>query len=55
MDNTLKVWDLSDGRVLAGFDCEGVLLACAITSDRQTIVAGDAGGGVHFLRLEGVT
>jgi WD40 repeat protein len=53
-DNTLKVWDLDTGVCLATFSGDSGFLACAVTPDGRTFVAGDEGGRVHFLRLEGV-
>jgi WD40 repeat protein len=53
-DNTLKVWDLESRRVIASFTGESALLCCAAAPDGVTIVAGEASGRVHFLRLEGV-
>ena len=49
-DQTLKVWDVETGEVTATFSCDGAAYCCAFTIDR--FVAGDAGGHVHFLRLE---
>jgi WD40 repeat protein len=50
-DHTLKVWDLETGKAIATFTCDGAAYCCAfITDDR--LIAGDAGGRVHFLRLE---
>ena len=50
-DKTLKVWDLETGLPLATFHCDASPWCCAFASG-QTIVAGDAGGRLHFLRLE---
>ena len=51
-DNTLKVWDLATCAVVATFTADGPVLACAVAPDGGTIVAGDALGRLHFLRLE---
>jgi WD40 repeat protein len=51
-DNTVKVWDLETGAVLATFTCDGAAHCCAFSDALKLIVAGDAGGHVHFLRLE---
>lgn len=51
-DRTLKVWDLETGEVLATLTADALMFCCAF-ADAQTILAGDAGGHVHFLRLEG--
>ena len=51
-DQTLKVWDLETGEVLATFTCDSAAHGCAFADDGRLIVGGDAGGHVHFLRLE---
>ena len=48
-DNTLKVWDLESGLILATFTSDAGVLCCACVG---MIVAGDAGGHVHFLQVE---
>ena len=52
-DKTLKVWDIESGKILASFSGDAPFLACAISPDDRTIVAGDESGRVHFLRLIG--
>jgi WD40 repeat protein len=54
IDKTLKVWDLSSGELIDTFTGEGALWCCAVAPDGVTIIAGEASGRVHFLRLEGV-
>ena len=49
---TLQVWDLETGEVLATFTCDDSAYCCAFSAARKLIVAGDADGHVHFLRLE---
>jgi WD40 repeat protein len=49
---TLKVWDLETGKVLVTFTADGYVTACAVSPDGVRIVAGDALGRVHFLRLQ---
>ena len=51
-DKTLKVWDLTSGECLATFTADAAVWACSCAPDGLTIVAGDEGGRVHFLRLE---
>jgi len=51
-DKTLKVWNLETRNIVASFKGDGELLACAVAPDGVTIVAGEASGRVHFLRLE---
>ncbi len=49
-DQTLKAWDVETGEVTATFTCDGAVYCCAFIGNR--FIAGDAGGHVHFLRLE---
>ena len=49
-DRMLKVWDLESSEVLATFTCDGSADCCVCAALNQ-IVAGDAGGHLHFLRL----
>ena len=51
-DQTLKVWEVESGAFLATFTCDSALLHCAAAEDCQLIVAGDAGGRVHFVHIE---
>jgi WD40 repeat protein len=51
-DKTLKVWDLNTGDILSTFTCDGATRCCAFSDALKLIVAGDAGGHLHFLRLE---
>jgi len=51
-DQTLKVWDLTTELLLASINLDASIRCCSVTPDGQTIVAGDEGGMVHFLRLE---
>ncbi len=50
-DRTLKLWDLESGATIATFTCDAAVRCCAFTDD-HTILAGDAAGRLHFLRLE---
>jgi WD40 repeat protein len=50
-DATLRAWDVETGRALAVFTADSGVWACAIAPDGQTIVAGDASGRIHFLKL----
>ena len=51
-DNTVKLWNLETGQVLATFTCDSAAQCCAFSDALNLIVAGDAGGHLHFLRLE---
>ncbi len=53
-DKTLKLWNLETGEVIANFSGESSMYCCAISADGVTIMAGEASGRLHFLRLEGV-
>ncbi|WP_353063802.1 NB-ARC domain-containing protein [Tunturibacter psychrotolerans] len=50
-DRTLKVWDVESGECIATFTCDSRAPCCAF-ADYRTIIAGDAGGRLHFLSLE---
>ena len=50
-DNTLRLWDLRDGKELVTLTVDGNVKACSLAPDNRTIVAGDGFGRVHFLRL----
>ena len=50
-DRTLKVWDVETGEAIAIFTSDSTLYCCSFTTDDH-LVAGDAGGQVHFLHLE---
>ncbi|BAZ13109.1 WD repeat-containing protein [Calothrix sp. NIES-4071] len=52
-DTTLKVWNFQSQKEIAGFTGESSINCCAIAPDGTTIVAGEASGRLHFLRLEG--
>jgi WD40 repeat protein len=52
LDRTLKVWDLETGKCLATFTCDSVPTCCGYSNALKLIVAGDADGHLHFLRLE---
>jgi WD40 repeat protein len=50
-DHTLKLWDAETGTTLAAFTCDASATSCVFVNE-DTILAGDAGGHLHFLRLE---
>jgi len=50
-DRTPRLWDRESGREIATFTGESVMACCAVTSDGQTIIAGDHSGRVYSLRL----
>jgi WD40 repeat protein len=51
-DRHVKVWTLDEGEQVAAFATDSPVIALACSPDSRTIVAGDAQGSVHFLRLE---
>jgi WD40 repeat protein len=51
-DNTVKVWNLETGVEIATFSGDADFHSCAVTPNGLTIIAGDAGGMVHFLKWE---
>jgi WD40 repeat protein len=51
-DLSLKVWKLIDGQCLATLTTDRECVSCTFSSDGRTIIAGDLGGRLHFLRLE---
>ena len=51
-DNTVKVWNLEKGEVLATFTCDGQAHCCVFSDVLNLIVARDAGGHLHLLRIE---
>uniref|UniRef100_UPI000969249A WD40 repeat domain-containing protein n=1 Tax=Scytonema sp. HK-05 TaxID=1137095 RepID=UPI000969249A len=53
-DSTLKAWDLHSRKEIASFTGESEIKCCAVAPDSVTIVAGQASGRLHFLRLEGI-
>jgi|GEM_PF-1671839 len=54
-DQTIKVWDIETGTSVVNFQMDIGLSSLAVMPDCRTLVAGDAAGTVHFLRLEGLT
>ena len=52
-DKTLKVRNLATRGAAATFTADAGMYCCAVAPDGRTIVAGDAAGRVHFLKLEG--
>jgi WD40 repeat protein len=51
LDHTVRLWDLESGKDIATFTGDSEMRCCAAFSECRTIVAGDASGRVHFLRL----
>jgi hypothetical protein len=45
------VWNLDTGLQLAALTCDDEVTSCKFIGDER-LIAGDAGGRVHFLRLE---
>lgn len=53
-DQTLKVWDLDTGELIATFTAEEWFTACGISPDGRTLLAGEYFGRLHFLTLSGL-
>ena len=51
-DKSVKMWSIDTGQALASLACDAPAICCAISNDGSVVVAADAGGHVHFLRLE---
>jgi WD40 repeat protein len=55
-DRSIRLWDLADGSEMARFTCDTAVSSCTLVPSEGTaaplIVAGDAFGRLHFLRLE---
>ena len=50
-DNTLRVWNLKDGKEILTFIADAEVAACIAAQDNRTIVAGDGFGRLHFLEI----
>lgn len=53
-DSTLRMWNLTTGENIATFTADSPLIACTLSSDGKTIVAGAQSGHLHLLRIEGM-
>lgn len=51
-DRTVRVWHLDTGEVVAALTLDAAVTACAMSPDGAFLVAGEASGRVHLLRLE---
>ena len=49
-DNTLRLWDLESGEVIATFTADAAITCLAVVRD-DLFVAGSGNGAVHILRL----
>jgi WD40 repeat protein len=52
-DQALKVWDLANGDLVATFAADYPVFRFTTSPSGQILVAGDASGQVHLLRIEG--
>jgi hypothetical protein len=48
-DSMVRMWDLTNGAVMAFFVADAPIRAVKLFND--TVIAGDQGGQLHFLRL----
>ncbi|HEX4966830.1 MAG TPA: TIR domain-containing protein [Thermoanaerobaculia bacterium] len=53
-DQTIRVWNLETGTPIVNLHLDTGLSSLAVMPDGRTLVAGDAAGTMHFLRLEGL-
>ncbi len=51
-DRAIRIWDSATGQFATGVTLEADTSVLAVSPDGRTLAAGDALGGVHFLRLE---
>jgi WD40 repeat protein len=51
-DKTIRVWNLETGEQVHSYTGDFSMYRCGISPDSTTIIAGDSGGKVHFLRRE---
>ena len=51
-DRAIVAWNLANGTRLAAFQAEAAVTHVTLASDGTTIVAGDQGGRLYFLRFE---
>jgi WD40 repeat protein len=50
-DRTIKIWNRGTNSMIASFSCDAPATCCAIAGS-DIVLAGDAAGRVHFLKLE---
>ncbi|HEX2974610.1 MAG TPA: hypothetical protein VHO68_01635 [Bacteroidales bacterium] len=50
-DQTARVWNVEDGRLIAAFTDDHPITTCAIAGEK-TFLLGDLMGRIHFLQLE---
>jgi WD40 repeat protein len=53
-DATVRLWNVPQQKQLAVFYADHPIRSLALSPGGRTVVAGDDGGQVHFLRIEGV-
>jgi WD40 repeat protein len=53
-DNTLRVWNLSDGRCTMAFSSDAWILCCLPTPDGEGVIAADMSGNLHYLNFRGM-
>ena len=50
--DALRVWELETGQLVINFVADYPTIACGVSPDGTTFVAGDSSGRVQLLRLE---
>ena len=53
-DNTLRIWNLADGRCTATFSADAWILSCLPTPDGKGAIAADMSGSLHYLEFRGM-
>lgn len=50
-DKSVRLWDLQSGKTICLFMGENAITHCLFSEDERTIIAGEASGVVHFLKI----
>jgi|GEM_PF-5776149 len=51
-DNTIEIWELENGEMIATFSADAEILSFSISPRRPILAASDRLGMIHFLELE---
>ena len=51
-DNTVRLWDLKTGKEMARLEVD-FPVNCVVSLGGNMLAAGDDGGGIHWLEIEG--
>ena len=50
-DNTLRLWNLNENKIIAQFTLDSPLTACRYVDENNIVVVGDRSGQIHFFKL----